>query len=106
MTEQLTTPARRRRVSLARRQSRLYWAMLAPALVLAGSLILSPMYLALDVSFSDVGMVTLVALGAAERTLDNYTTPWQHSRVRESVLLALVYPSGATILPCALGLAA
>jgi len=104
MTEQLTTPARRRRVSLARRQSRLYWAMLAPALVLGGSLILYPMYLALDVSFSDVGMVTLDALGEAERTLDNYTKLWQDSRVRESLLLALVYTFGATIPAFVLGL--
>lgn len=104
MTEQLTTPTRRRRVSLARRQSRLYWAMLAPALVLGGSLILYPMYLALDVSFSDVGMVTLDALGEAERTLDNYTKLWQDSRVRESLLLALVYTFGATIPAFVLGL--
>lgn len=104
MTEQLTTPTHRRRVSLARRQSRLYWAMLAPALVLGGSLILYPMYLAFDVSFTDVGMVTLDALGDAERTLDNYTKLWQDSRVRESLLLALVYTLGATVPAFVLGL--
>lgn len=104
MTEQLTTPTRRRRVSLARRQSRLYWAMLAPALILGGSLILYPMYLAIDVSFSDVGMVTLDVLGDAERTLDNYSQLWQDSRVRESLLLALVYTIGATVPAFVLGL--
>ncbi len=91
-------------MSLARRQSRLYWAMLAPALVLGGSLILYPMYLAIDLSFTDVGMVTLDALGDAERTLENYTKLWHDERVRESLLLALVYTLGATIPAFVLGL--
>lgn len=90
---------------LAARQTRLYWMMLAPALILGGALILYPMYLAIDVSLSDVGMVTMDTLDDAERTWENYTQLWTDPKVRDSLLLALVYTIGSIIPAFVLGLA-
>lgn len=89
---------------LAARQLRLYWMMLAPALILGGALILYPMYLAVDVSFRDIGMVTMDSLGDSSRTLDNYAQLWTDPKIRDSVLLAVLYTVGSIVPAFILGL--
>ena len=94
-----------RRSSLAAGERRFQWLLLTPALVLGVALFAYPLYLAVQASVRDVGIVTIDTLTDSPLTWDNFTQLWTDPSIAKSLWLSLVYTVGATIPGFALGLA-
>jgi multiple sugar transport system permease protein len=84
--------------SLARRERRFAYALLAPAVVAVAALIAWPMYLIVSISFREGRSLNFLALDRRPLGLGNYRTVLEDPATWHSVLVSLIYTVG-TLAP-------
>ena len=84
--------------SLARRERRFAYALLAPAVVAVAALIAWPMYLIVSISFREGRSLNFLALDRRPLGLGNYRTVLEDPATWHSVAVSLVYTAG-TLAP-------
>lgn len=94
-----------RHSSISSRNTRFYWLLLTPALLLGLVLIAYPLYLVVSMSLRDVGLVSVATLNEAPLTWTNFQELWLDPSIRDSLWLSLAYTVGATFPAFVLGLA-
>ena len=94
----------RRRTSPAHGSRWFYLALLSPAVVLGLVVVAYPLYLVVDSSFRQVGILNVHALNSAPGTTANYQQLTHDPGLRQSLWVSLVYTLGGTIPAFLIGL--
>ena len=90
--------------TLARRERRFAYALLAPAVVAVAALIAWPMYLIVSISFREGRSLNFLALDRRPLGLGNYRTVLEDPATWHSVIVSLVYTIGTLAPAFAIGL--